>query len=104
MAATFVTVTELNNSGGAGVSGSVTSTASNALIALASTYYTGVVANPTLTLSGGGTWTTDGRDNQHFSGSNDDFGLGFASTPSATGGTQTITTTWGTPGTDNTSY
>lgn len=94
MTAVFVACTRLPVGGSGVSSGSVTSTAGNALIMLATGYYTGTVGSPSLTASGGGTWVTDGTDNQHFTSTNDNFVLGFASCASATGGTQTITCTF----------
>jgi hypothetical protein len=93
--ATFVKCTRLQgviNSNAA--SGSVTATASNTLIALSGVYYGGAAGTPTMTMTGGGTWVTDARNHQHFTSSNDNFSMGFASVLSATGGTATMTVTW----------
>lgn len=99
----FVKVTECRQTSGGSIhsyTASVTSTAGNALFGLCGVYYTGANQNPTFTLSGGGTWTTDKVDNQHFTSTNDNIASALASCPSATGGTQTLTFTWGI--TDNT--
>jgi len=93
--ATFVKCTRLQgviNSNAA--SGSVSATAGNTLIALSGVYYGGASATPTMTMTGGGTWVTDARNHQHFTSSNDNFSMGFASVLSATGGTATMTVTW----------
>jgi hypothetical protein len=94
--AAFVKVTELRSGASNAASGSVASTAGNALFVGSVAYYSGALANPSLVVSGGGTWTIDKRDDEHFSATNDDIIAGWASCPSAPGGTQTITVTWGT--------
>lgn len=86
MAAAFVKVTKIENGASASASGSVSSTAANALFALVNEYNPGA---GTLTVSGGGTWTTDGS-----TAALNLLKAAFASTPSATGGAQTITTTF----------
>lgn len=103
MAAAFVACTKLQNPSGASVGGSVSATASNALFAMSGAYFFGATSTPTYTVSGGGTWTTDGRDNQHYA-SNDDECQAFASCPVATGGTNTVTVTWGSPVVQFTAY
>ena len=95
MAATFVKVTKLQNTGGSGatdvVSGAVSSTAGNALLVVAGAYYDASTAHaPTLAVTGGGTWTSHTPTDHHFSG-NDNMCMGFASCPSVTGGSQTLT-------------
>lgn len=94
MVAAFVKVTKIQNPGGNSQGLAVTSTASNALFVVASGYYSGTVGTPTFSVSGGGTWTADGNNNQHI-GTTDNFVTGFASCPSATGGSHTITITFG---------
>jgi hypothetical protein len=96
MAAVFVKCTKLVgaiNSNAA--SATVSATAGNLLVAIASVYYPGTATTPTLTVTGGGTWTLDSRDNQHFTSSNDNFCNGFAHVAAATGGSATFTVTWG---------
>jgi hypothetical protein len=95
MAALFVKVTEIGGAG-ASVAVSVTSTAGNALLATCGTTI-GVAS--TLTVSGGGTWTTD-YDVDVAAVVHD---AGFASCPSATGGAQTITVAF-TTGASSTSF
>jgi hypothetical protein len=94
LAAAFVKCTLLQSTTSGTASGAVTSTAGNALIIGTGAYYAGAAASPTLSVSGGGTWTSNTTNNQHFTSTNDNFVLGFASCPSATGGSQTITVTW----------
>jgi hypothetical protein len=84
----FVQATELRGQSNNPVSGSVSSTAGNALFAL---IISAVDTNAlqTATVSGGGTWTTDKRLESNTPGYNCQ--ISFASCPSATGGAQTIT-------------
>jgi hypothetical protein len=96
VAATFVKVTKLHGGANAlSASGSVTATASNALLVATDIYYSGSAVTTTLAVTGAGTWTTDGSNNQHFGGTNDNLADGFASNPNTTGGTFTLTVTWG---------
>lgn len=97
MAAAFVAVTELVNGSGLSASGSVSSTASNALIGLGYNfrYNSGSACNAdtAMAVSGGGTWTNHGLASTNTAG-NIPVTVAASSTPSATGGTQTITATW----------
>lgn len=86
---TFVKVTELRSTAGTTVSGSVSSTAGNALVAVAGT--SGTTNTPTVT--GGGTWTKDASGSHTFVASGVVVTASISSCPSATGGTQTITAT-----------
>lgn len=89
MAAALVAVHEIRNGGGPSQATSIgTVTAGNALI-LMSAVFNG--SAPTMTVTGGGTWTTN------FTTSRDattGYTLASASCPSATGGATTVTVTW----------
>jgi hypothetical protein len=98
VAATFVKVTKCPNG-----AATVTATAGNTLVMVASGYYSGTVAAPTFGVSGGGTWAALGSDNQHLAPT-DNFVCGFAVCQSATGGALTITATFGSPVAANTSF
>lgn len=87
MAAAFVVCTKLENGSGDSASASVTATASNALI-MAAADFNSTTISPTYTVSGGGTWTTD--DTVAWNAASG-YVIGYASTPSATGGTNTVT-------------
>ncbi len=95
--ASFVAVTELVNTTGASASGSVSSTASNALIGLGYDfrYNSGgaVTADSAMAVTGGGSWTDHGLASST-SGVPISLSVAGSSTPSATGGTQTITATF----------
>jgi len=85
VAYTFQNVTKLESSSGHNVSGSVTSTAGNALFAVVGSRGTNPTADPSV--SGGGTWTSDSAT--HTAGGS----VGISSNPNSLGGTQTITAT-----------
>lgn len=89
--AAFVKVTKVQNGGGASASASVSSTASNALFSVGADFGDFSSA-PTYTVSGGGTWTSDGTAKS--AGTTSNSSVGMASCPSATGGAQTITCTF----------
>ncbi len=83
MGYTFINVTKLEASSGSSFNGTVASTAGNALFACAGT--TSLSTTPTV--SGGGTWAKD------TSGNNSTLcAASISSCPSATGGSQTVTT------------
>jgi hypothetical protein len=93
MSYAFVKVTELRSNTGTTASGSVTSTAANLLTGQAGCYVSGGAAT-TLTVSGGGTWTSDASAVSTIPASGTDkLSAVIASAPSATGGAQTITFT-----------
>lgn len=85
MAATFVKCTELRSTSRI-ASGSVSSTAGNALIAVVCEY---APSTGTLTMSGGGSWTTDYSPSEL-----NTMKVATGSCLSATGGAQTITATF----------
>ena len=83
MAIAFVKVTELR-AGSGSASGTVTATAGNALIVCVASFQ--ISGSGVLTVSGGGTWTTNRSGTMTSALQNF-----FASCPSATGGSATIT-------------
>lgn len=87
MSYAYITTTKLVSSTGTNVSGSVSSTAGNALFGTAS--IGGQNNANVITFSGGGTWATDVSvtNNANF------LNAAIASCPNATGGSQTITVT-----------
>lgn len=88
-----IAVTKLESNTGTTASGSVSSTAGNALFSGAAVYETGGTA-ATITTSGGGTWTRDSSTTAiPISASINTMGAAISSCPSATGGSQTITLT-----------
>lgn len=89
MAFAFVKITKLQSSTGSTCSGSVSSTATNALFCGASSYC-GTTTGSQLAASGGGTWAGDTSVTDVSDTSNKFKGL-IASCPSATGGSNTIT-------------
>ena len=89
--AAFVAVTEIASNSSASASASVTATASDALIVIAAEYN---ATSPTMTVSVGGTWTTDQNTATDTGGSRTNYTIGLASCPSATGGTNTVTVSW----------
>lgn len=95
--ATFVKATKIENASSGTASASVAATAGNALMVVSADY--GASA-PTLTVSGGGTWTTDAHT---ATDAGTGYTIGLASCPSATGGANTITVAWS-AGSANTSF
>jgi hypothetical protein len=85
----FVAVTKLQTSTGATCSGSVSSTAANALFCGAASYV-GTTTGSNLSVAGGGTWAADAAQID-VSDTSNKFKLLLASCPSATGGSQTVT-------------
>ncbi len=92
MAFVFITVTKIEGNTGSSANASVASTAGNVLLATCSAYE-GANSTNTLSMSGGGTWTTDISTNYDTVG--DRACDAMCSCPSATGGTQTITVSGG---------